>query len=134
MRAYELYEADPRALGIYDPAQDILSIQELGDTRKPCITLRHINRLKHVRKARQKALETKRQFIAIIYGDPELTDRRAELEQESQRQQHELEMAKLELEKEKLAIQKEIEEAEIDQEAKDHIRDMAMNAARKRKK
>ncbi len=69
--------------------------------------------------------------LPAIYGDPELTDRRAGLEQESQRQQHKLEMAKFELEKEKMAIQKEIEEAEIDQEAKDHIRDMAMRSATK---
>ena len=128
MRAYELYErTNFIALGLYDPADDRLGRREPGDTRKPRITLRDLNKLKHKRNARQRELDKKAELAPVMYGDPELEHQAAEREAETEQQKHELQMLKGEF---KLMIDR----AEIDQEAKDHISDMARSAMKRRSK
>ena len=80
MRAYELYETAPAALGIYNPAQD-KSARQTTSSRKPPITLKHLNRLKHIRNRRRKELEKKQAFLPVIYGDKELADADFDLQQ-----------------------------------------------------
>ena len=91
MRAYELYETS---------------------TRKPQITLRHLNRLKHIRKRNQQAHAEKMAMLPIMYSGERLADE-AELKAE---------------------ISNEIEAAEIDAEQKLHIEQMAMNAVKRQRK
>jgi len=89
MRAFELYETT---------------------TRKPYITLRHLNRLKHIRRTNQKKHEEKMALLPIMYSGERLADE-AQLKDE---------------------IGNEIEKAEIDQEQKSHIEDMALNAIKRK--
>jgi hypothetical protein len=70
MKLFEL-AADDLTTAYYDPAQDKISGRDLGDTRKPKLTLRKINRLKKMR-----ALDTlenlkKQDLLAVMYGQPE---------------------------------------------------------------
>ena len=91
MRAYELYETT---------------------THKPQITLRHLNRLKHIRKRNQQAHAEKMAMLPQMYSGERLADE-AQLKAE---------------------VSDEIEAAEIDAEQKQHIEQMAMNAVKRQRK
>ncbi len=69
----------------------------------------------------------KGRLLELMYGDPDLKKEAAESDIEHEKQEHELQMLK-----DKIALQ--IDKAKIDQETKDHIRQMALNGTRKRKK
>lgn len=131
MRAYELYETNLVALGVYDPADDELRRREFGDTRKPKITLRDINRLKHIRNARKREKEKKLEFVPVMYSDAKFEQQASEQDLELERQKHELELAKLELERDQLELQNDIEKAEIDHEQRSNIRKKAQAVADK---
>ena len=125
MRAYEFITETE--FGRYDPAEDTLSIRRLGDTRKPRITLWHLNRLKKIRAVRRWEKLKKADFVQVMYGDPDLEQQKEDLEFEHEKREQELQALK-----DEVALQ--IDKAEIDREQKDHIRDMAMNAVKKAKK
>jgi hypothetical protein len=91
MRAYELYETT---------------------TRQPHLTLRHLNRLKHIRKRNQQAHDAKLSMLPQMYSGERLADE-----------------AKL-----KDDISNEIDKAEIDAKQKQHIETMAMNAVKRQRK
>lgn len=91
MRAYELYETS---------------------TRKPQITLRHLNKLKHIRNRNQQAHAEKLAMLPLMYGGERLAD--------------EVQL--------KAEISDEIEAAEVDAEQKQHIEQMAMNAIKRQRK
>ncbi len=131
MRAYELYETDAQLLGIYNPANDRLGGRRRSDTRKAKLTLRNLNRLNQIRKARRLERQKKEPLLKLMYGDDVL---KAELENaalERDQMMQDIEMAKLDLERQKLGIQKEIEKAELDNDQRQHIRSMAMKMARR---
>jgi len=88
MRAYELYETP---------------------TRKPKITLRHLNQLKHIRRRNQQAHDAKMALLPQMYSSERLADE-AELKDE---------------------ISNEIDKAEIDEKQKQHIEQMAMNTIKR---
>ncbi len=132
MRAWELYENDLRALGIYEPAEDRLGGRELTDTRKGKLTLRKLNQLKHIRNARRAEKEKKAPILSMMYGDETMRAEQEAIDADRDRQQQELELAKLELERDKMAIQQEIEAAELDNEQRQHIRAMAQKALKSR--
>lgn len=131
MRAFELYEFSPAALGIYQ-SQDGRSGANIDDVRIPRLTLRHLNKLKHIRNRRQIEHDRKIAELPKIYGDDDLGGDRAEAENE--RLEHELEMAKLDLERDKLKIENEIDEAELDDKKRQKINSMAMRAVERQKK
>lgn len=58
------------ATGYYDPAEDNLNRRELDDTRKPVLTLRHLNRLKKMRALRTLENLKREDLLAIMYGAP----------------------------------------------------------------
>ena len=91
MRAFELYETT---------------------TRKPYITLRHLNRLKHIRRRNQQARADKLAMLPVMYSGARLQ----------------------ELEELESDISAQIDAAKIDQEQKDHIRDMALNTIKNQDK
>lgn len=120
MKAYELYETDPAALGIYNPQNDH-SKPKLGDIRKSVITLRHLNKLKHIRRNRQREHDAKMALVSTMYGDPQLRENELEAQHQA-------------LENLKDEIANQIDAAEIDQKQKAHIEDMAMDAVKRRRK
>jgi hypothetical protein len=52
----------------YDPANDQYAIQHIDDTRKPRLTLIHLNRLKKMRAARQLENLVRRDTLDLLYG------------------------------------------------------------------
>lgn len=69
MKLFELDQQDFES-GYYDPAEDKVNIRIPTDTRKPVLTLKHLNRLKKMR-AVQKLENLKRQdLLKIMYGIP----------------------------------------------------------------
>ena len=118
MRIKELYETSPTAQGIYDKNQDR---QNGSSNRIPRLTLRNLNRLKHIRNARKKAHKEKLEFLPKIYGNEDHLAARQQLEQD-----------RLELIKDEIAL--EIEAAKISHDQKDHIADMAMRAIERNRK
>lgn len=64
----KLFEVDPNDIKRIDPASDTYTKQEIGDTRKPKLTLRALNKLKKIRAA--KRLEQLERFgtLEIMYG------------------------------------------------------------------
>jgi len=70
MKLFELEDNDVLT-GYYDPAEDELNIRHTTDTRKPLLTLRHINRLKKMR-ALKKLEDLKRQdLLGVLYAPAE---------------------------------------------------------------
>lgn len=65
-----LLEVDVNDIGYYDPSDDNYSIQKLHDTRRPKITLRHLNKLKKMRSAKTLENLVRRDLLAMMYGPP----------------------------------------------------------------
>jgi|HigsolmetaAR202D_1030399.scaffolds.fasta_scaffold00633_6 hypothetical protein len=57
------------ATGHYDPAEDRMNTRNLGDTRKPVLTLRKLNKLKKMRAVRQLEALKRQDLMAVMYGD-----------------------------------------------------------------
>lgn len=55
---------------LQDPAQDEFTAQQLQDTRKPAITLLHLNKLKKMRAARNLENLVRRDVLELLYGVP----------------------------------------------------------------
>ena len=90
MRAWEFIETDPTIVSA--------SLASLGDTKKPPITLRYLNKLKCRRKRREAEFARKRPFIAYMYGDPEQQAEAVKDELAREEDRHEIEMLKQEME------------------------------------
>jgi len=54
----------------YSPENDQYTQQQLRDTRKPKITLQHLNKLKKMRAARQLENLVRRDVLELLYGAP----------------------------------------------------------------
>lgn len=69
MKAKEfLIELEDRDIGYYDPAEDDLSRAFISDTRKPKLTLRHLNRLKKIRATRELENAKKQELLDVMYS------------------------------------------------------------------
>ena len=55
----------------YTPQDDKYSQLQLDDTRRPRITLAHLNKLKKMRAARQLENLVRRDVLGLLYGAPE---------------------------------------------------------------
>lgn len=55
---------------LQDPAQDEFTAQHVQDTRKPAITLLHLNKLKKMRAARNLENLVRRDVLELLYGVP----------------------------------------------------------------
>ena len=65
MRARELiFEA------YYDPAKDEQSKAKLTDTRRPRLTLKHLNTLRRIKEIRKLELLGKKETLSQIYAAP----------------------------------------------------------------
>lgn len=54
----------------YDPEEDELNKARLSDTRRPRLTLRHLNKLRKVQELRQMELASHAEFVKTMYGAP----------------------------------------------------------------
>lgn len=87
MRFYEINESGPATTSIgqdltmggsaalsgagrYDANQDQVEKTHFGDTRKPKITLKMLNRLKMIRAAKKVEILQKQNLLGIMYGAP----------------------------------------------------------------
>jgi hypothetical protein len=56
---------------VYDPAQDQTGVRTPADTRKPRLTLRHLNRLKKIRALRKLENLKREDLLGIMYSAPD---------------------------------------------------------------
>lgn len=72
----KLAEADdPENAAFYAPEEDAQNRQELGNTRKPTLTLRMVNRLKKMRATKAVEMSKKDDLLGVMYGiKPEADD------------------------------------------------------------
>lgn len=70
MRLDEFLTPDDIKTGYYDPAEDKVTKRELTDTRKPRLTLKHLNKLKKMRALRTLEKLKREDLLAIMYGAP----------------------------------------------------------------
>ncbi len=70
MKLFELDQNDV-STGYYDPAKDENTKRKLGDTRKPTLTLRKINRLKKMRALNQLENLKRQDLLGVMYAVPE---------------------------------------------------------------
>ena len=54
--------------GLYDPKQDHIQQASISDTTKPRLTLRNINNLKQLRRAKDLEKQTKSETLSKVYG------------------------------------------------------------------
>lgn len=52
----------------YEPENDEFNRQELGNTRKPKLTLRMVNRLKKIRATKAVEMAKKDELLGVMYG------------------------------------------------------------------
>lgn len=77
MRYHEVVQEDAfgtdsdlgRDMGRYDPEKDKLHKRELGDTRKPKLTLRIVNRMKKIRSTKRLEMAQKQDILGLMFGD-----------------------------------------------------------------
>lgn len=67
MKLQELFESPTQ--GIYD-AEDDQRRYSLSDTRKPKVTLRHLNKLRKYREFRKIQDEERNQVVSVVYAAP----------------------------------------------------------------
>ena len=63
----KIFEVDA---GYYAPEDDNYTQAKLSDTRKPQLTLYHLNKLKKMRAARQLENLVRRDVLSLMYGQP----------------------------------------------------------------
>jgi hypothetical protein len=74
MRYLEILKESPQVpddqeeVGFYNPEEDAINGHKLGDTRKPSLTLRMINRLKKIRSTKNLEMIKKQELLGIMYG------------------------------------------------------------------
>ena len=71
MRLLEFLDQQDLATAIYDPSQDQVSNRVPNDTRKPVITLRHLNRLKRIRALNKLEGLKREDLLGVMYAPPE---------------------------------------------------------------
>lgn len=78
MRLNEFSKINEEGNPHYDPSEDIGNRREYADTRKPKLTLRHINKLRKMREAKKLDMVEREKFWAVMYGNPPAAAEEAE--------------------------------------------------------
>ena len=55
----------------YEPADDKMNQASLSDTRRPRLTLRHLNKLRKIQELKSLEMEAHDDFVRTMYGAPE---------------------------------------------------------------
>jgi hypothetical protein len=66
----KLYELDHDSIDRYQPDQDNVEKKSFGDSRKPKLTLKMINRLKKIRASKSLEMHSKKKILGVMYGVP----------------------------------------------------------------
>ena len=98
--------------------------------RRPILSLRHVNKLKKIKATRQAEHEQRLALLSLMYGqdageEGKLDQRKADLDA----REDELRMQELQVK-----IEKAIDDAEVDQKARNRLHQMAMAALHRRQK
>lgn len=70
MKLFE-FDTDELETALYNPASDRLTARHLGDTRRPVVTLRKINKLKKMRALRQMEKLKHQDLLDVMYAQPD---------------------------------------------------------------
>lgn len=54
----------------YFPEDDKMNQAEMGDTRRPRLTLRHLNKLRKIQELKRLEMEAHAGFVKTMYGTP----------------------------------------------------------------
>ena len=54
----------------YDATLDEYTVADIDETRRPRLTLKHLNRLRKMRELKKVEMEQRENFYNIIYGRP----------------------------------------------------------------
>jgi hypothetical protein len=68
---FELLDQQDYQTAYYDPAADEASVRNINDTRKPVLSLKHLNRLKRIRALRKLENLKRQDLLGIMYGIPD---------------------------------------------------------------
>lgn len=71
MRLVEFLEQQDIDTAIYDPAEDEVGVRNPGQTRKPRLTLKHLNRLKKIRALRKLENLKREDLFGVMYAAPD---------------------------------------------------------------
>ena len=71
MKVLDIFET---AVSGYDPTDDRLNSKQLDDTRKPILTLRHLNKLRKMREFKKLEMKERKDFWKVIYGKDQAVD------------------------------------------------------------
>ena len=101
-----------------------------SNARRPILSLRHVNKLKKIKATRQAEHEQRLALLSLMYGqdageEGKLDQRKGDLDA----REAEVRMKELQV-----RIEKPIDDAEIDQKARNRLHQMAMAALHRRQK
>lgn len=71
MRLMEFLDQNDLNAAYYDPAEDKVGVRTPNQTRKPKLSLRHLNRLKKVRALRKLEKLKREDLLTIMYAPPD---------------------------------------------------------------
>lgn len=71
MKLLELLDQRSVETGYYDPAADEANVRHMNDTRKPILTLKHLNRLNKIRTLRRLEDLKRTDLLGIMYAGPD---------------------------------------------------------------
>lgn len=71
MKLIEMLDQRDIDTAYYDPAEDEVNQRKLGDTRKPVLTLKHLNRLNKIRALRRLEDLKQADLLTVMYASPE---------------------------------------------------------------
>lgn len=71
MRLLEFLDQQDLETAIYDPGQDEVTNRVPNDTRKPVLTLRHLNRLKRIRALNKLEGLKREDLLGVMYAPPD---------------------------------------------------------------
>jgi hypothetical protein len=69
--AKKITEMDAADIGYTDPNNDITRKAQLGQNRRPILTLQQVNKLKKIRATKKLEQMKRNELLSIMYGIPE---------------------------------------------------------------
>lgn len=74
MKLLEFMDQQDYQTAYYDPAADEVNVRNINDTRKPALSLKHLNRLKKIRALRKLENLKRQDLLGLMYGIPDEPD------------------------------------------------------------
>ena len=123
MRAHEILEAAD-----YDPQPDPCHRPRRTGSRRPTLSLHHINKLKRLKAAREAEHAQRQQLWSLMYPHPN-TDQRSLDQREADLDAREQELRLREL---RTDLDRAISKAEVSTQQRDHLHQLAMREVSRR--